>query len=156
MWRRAYYPQGRGSSIPGSKGGLGSADDVAAVGRTVASADMETNPTLWRRLRRPVLVRLRRTAPASLRRPGAALIATAGLLATGLAVPVSAAASAPDPVPGVTPTSVLIGSDQPLTGVSAPGYGRIGPASAAFFDYVNAHGHVYGRSINYTFLDDAF
>jgi ABC-type branched-subunit amino acid transport system substrate-binding protein len=85
----------------------------------------------------------------------AALAATAGLLAVGLPVPVSAAASAPDSVPGVTPTSVLIGSDQPLTGAAAPGYGEIGPASAAFFDYVNAHDGVYGRSIDYTFLDDA-
>ena len=50
---------------------------------------------------------------------------------------------------------MLIGSDQPLTGSASYGYGEIAPASRAFFDYVNAHGGVNGRTITYTFLDDA-
>src|SRR3984957_9247142 len=42
--------------------------------------------------------------------------------------------------PGITSTSILIGSHQPLTGPAAPGYSEIAPASAAHFAYVNAHG----------------
>jgi branched-chain amino acid transport system substrate-binding protein len=58
--------------------------------------------------------------------------------------------------PGITPTSILIGSHQPLTGPAAPGYSEIAPASAAYFDYVNAHGGVYGRKITYKYLDDGY
>src|ERR1700738_4960141 len=58
--------------------------------------------------------------------------------------------------PGITPTSILIGSHQPLTGVAAPGYSEIAPAANAYFQYVNAHGGVYGRKIVYKYLDDAY
>jgi ABC-type branched-subunit amino acid transport system substrate-binding protein len=58
--------------------------------------------------------------------------------------------------PGITATSVTIGSTQPLTGPAAPGYSEIAPASQAYFKYVNAHGGVFGRSINYKFLDDGY
>src|ERR1700676_4273178 len=58
--------------------------------------------------------------------------------------------------PGVTATSVTIGSTQPLTGPAAPGYSEIAPASNAYFKYVNAHGGVFGRSITYKFLDDQY
>src|SRR6516165_6216604 len=58
--------------------------------------------------------------------------------------------------PGITPTSILIGSHQPLTGPAAPGYSEIAPASNAYFQYVNAHGGIYGRKIKYTYLDDAY
>jgi ABC-type branched-subunit amino acid transport system substrate-binding protein len=58
--------------------------------------------------------------------------------------------------PGVTPTTVTIGSHQPLTGVAAPGYSEIAPASNAYFKYVNAHGGVNGRKISYKFLDDGY
>jgi len=58
--------------------------------------------------------------------------------------------------PGITPTQILIGSHQPLTGPAAPGYDEIAPASAAYFAYVNAHGGVYGRKIVYKFLNDAY
>ena len=58
--------------------------------------------------------------------------------------------------PGITATSILIGSHQPLTGPAAPGYSEIAPASAAYFAYVNAHGGVYGRDIDYKYLDDAY
>lgn len=83
------------------------------------------------------------------------MIAAVGLFTVGWGVSASAATVDTASAPGVTPTSVTIGSDQPLTGVSAAGYGEIGPASSAFFDYVNNHGGVYGRSINYVVLDDA-
>jgi branched-chain amino acid transport system substrate-binding protein len=58
--------------------------------------------------------------------------------------------------PGITATTITIGSHQPLTGPAAPGYSEIAPASAAYFDYVNANGGVYGRKIVYKYLDDAY
>jgi branched-chain amino acid transport system substrate-binding protein len=58
--------------------------------------------------------------------------------------------------PGITATTITIGSHQPLTGPAAPGYSEIAPASAAYFDYVNAHGGVYGRKIVYHYLDDGY
>lgn len=44
----------------------------------------------------------------------------------------------------------------PLTGPAAPGYSEIAPAMQAVFAWVNAHGGVYGRKIDYTYLDDAY
>src|ERR1700722_14902858 len=58
--------------------------------------------------------------------------------------------------PGITATTITIGSHQPLTGPAAPGYSEIAPASNAYFDYVNAHGGVYGRKIVYKYLDDGY
>ena len=58
--------------------------------------------------------------------------------------------------PGITPTTITIGSHQPLTGPAAPGYSEIAPASAAYFAYVNANGGVYGRKIVYKYLNDAY
>ena len=58
--------------------------------------------------------------------------------------------------PGVTKSTITIGSHQPLTGVAAPGYSEIAPASNAYFQYVNSHGGVFGRKIVYKYLDDAY
>ena len=58
--------------------------------------------------------------------------------------------------PGITPTTITIGSTQPLTGPAAPGYSEIAPAAAAYFGYVNAHGGVFGRTISYDYLDDGY
>jgi ABC-type branched-subunit amino acid transport system substrate-binding protein len=58
--------------------------------------------------------------------------------------------------PGITATTITVGSHQPLTGPAAPGYSEIAPASAAYFAYVNAHGGVYGRNIVYKYLDDGY
>ena len=58
--------------------------------------------------------------------------------------------------PGVTSTSITFGSHQPLTGPAAPGYSEIAPASQAFFNYVNAHGGVFGRKIHLIYKDDAY
>jgi ABC-type branched-subunit amino acid transport system substrate-binding protein len=58
--------------------------------------------------------------------------------------------------PGVTAKTITIGSHQPLTGVAAPGYSEIAPASKAYFDYINAHGGINGRKIIYKYLDDAY
>ncbi len=58
--------------------------------------------------------------------------------------------------PGITATTITIGSTQPLTGPAAPGYSEIAPASNAYFKYVNAHGGIFGRKIVYKFLDDGY
>jgi branched-chain amino acid transport system substrate-binding protein len=58
--------------------------------------------------------------------------------------------------PGVTASTITIGSHQPLTGPAAPGYSEIAPASNAYFEYVNAHGGVFGRKIVYKYLNDAY
>ncbi|TMM19484.1 MAG: ABC transporter substrate-binding protein [Actinobacteria bacterium] len=50
--------------------------------------------------------------------------------------------------PGITATSITIGSHQPLTGVAAPGYDEIAPSSKALFDD--------GRKITYNYQDDAY
>jgi ABC-type branched-subunit amino acid transport system substrate-binding protein len=57
---------------------------------------------------------------------------------------------------GVTATSITFGTHQPLTGPAAPGYSEIAPASQAFFNYVNAHGGVFGRQIHLIIRDDAY
>jgi len=66
------------------------------------------------------------------------------------------AAPAATNVPGVTATSISIGATVPLTGPAAPGYDEIAPAMNAVFDWINAHGGVYGRKIHYTYLDDGY
>ena len=58
--------------------------------------------------------------------------------------------------PGVTATTVTIGSHQPLTGPAAPGYSKISAAAKAYFDYVNANGGVHGRKIVYKYMDDVY
>src|SRR6185437_14366499 len=58
--------------------------------------------------------------------------------------------------PGITATTITIGSHQPLTGPAAPGYSEIAPASNAYFSYVNANGGVNGRKIVYKYLDDGY
>jgi branched-chain amino acid transport system substrate-binding protein len=58
--------------------------------------------------------------------------------------------------PGVTATSITFGTHQPLTGPAAPGYSEIAAASQAFFNYVNANGGVFGRSIHLLIKDDAY
>src|SRR6266700_12570 len=58
--------------------------------------------------------------------------------------------------PGITATTITIGSTQPLTGPAAPGYSEIAPASNAYFQYENANGGVFGRTINYKYLDDGY
>lgn len=57
---------------------------------------------------------------------------------------------------GVTKNSVTVGATFPLTGVAAPGYSEIPSGTKAYFDYVNAHGGVYGRKIKYIVKDDGY
>ncbi|HAG59461.1 MAG TPA: hypothetical protein DCL83_09135, partial [Arthrobacter bacterium] len=62
----------------------------------------------------------------------------------------SSSASGPTAsAPGITATTITIGSTQPLTGPAAPGYSEISKASNAYFQWVNDHGGVRGRKIVY-------
>jgi branched-chain amino acid transport system substrate-binding protein len=57
--------------------------------------------------------------------------------------------------PGVTANSILVGTTQPLSG-AASAYATISRGETAYFSYVNAHGGVNGRSIDYRVYDDAY
>lgn len=57
--------------------------------------------------------------------------------------------------PGITKTSIHIGGTFPLTGV-ASAYKTIPAAESAYYAYVDAHGGVNGRKIDFTVLDDAY
>lgn len=59
-------------------------------------------------------------------------------------------------VPGLTDTSIKIGTHQPLTGVAAPGYSEISPGAKAYFDFVNEAGGINGRKIEYVVKDDTY
>jgi branched-chain amino acid transport system substrate-binding protein len=83
----------------------------------------------------------------------AAVTAGVALVAVGCGSSSSGGGSS---APGVTAKSITFGTHQPLTGPAAPGYSEIAPASQAFFDYVNAHGGVYGRKVHLIIKDDAY
>jgi ABC-type branched-subunit amino acid transport system substrate-binding protein len=75
-----------------------------------------------------------------------------------LAVLVAALALAAPPAladPGVTDTTIKLGGTVPLSGPAAA-FGVVGPGAAAYFAYVNDHGGVNGRKIDYEYLDDAY
>ncbi len=57
---------------------------------------------------------------------------------------------------GVTEDTIKIGAHFPLTGVAAPGYSEIPSGHKAYYDYVNAHGGVNGRKIEYVVKDDGY
>ncbi|MGI8523498.1 MAG: ABC transporter substrate-binding protein [Nocardioides sp.] len=58
--------------------------------------------------------------------------------------------------PGVTGSSITLGTTQPLTGPAAPGYSKISAAMTAYFDYVNDQGGVNGRTIKLMVEDDGY
>ncbi len=86
------------------------------------------------------------------------------LIAVASTVVVTAAACSPATgsggstasAPGIKSTQITLGSNQPLTGPAAPGYGEIGPAINSVFQYINAHGGVYGRKFVFLYKDDAY
>jgi ABC-type branched-subunit amino acid transport system substrate-binding protein len=90
----------------------------------------------------------------SLRRRWVAGAAAGSMVATlGIGVMAPAASAS---APGVTATTITIGATVPLTGPAAPGYDEIAPAMDAVFNWVNAHGGVFGRKIKYIYLDDQY
>ena len=68
---------------------------------------------------------------------------------------VSSAPAAHRADPGVTSSTITIGGTFPLTGV-ASAYKTIPAAESAYFAYVNDHGGVNGRKIDFKVLDDAY
>ena len=111
---------------------------------------------------------MKRSRSQRLRVPAIAVIAAAALAVaacssssssssgSGTSSGSSSSAALTASAPGITATTITIGSHQPLTGPAAPGYSEIAPASAAYFAYVNANGGVNGRKIDYKYLDDAY
>ncbi len=78
----------------------------------------------------------------------------AAAVAVSAAVVVTAGA-APSATPGVTAKSILLEGTFPLSG-PASGYAPIPAGMGAYFSYVNAHGGVNGRKINWHFEDDGY
>jgi branched-chain amino acid transport system substrate-binding protein len=76
-------------------------------------------------------------------------------IAAVAAVAVTAASGAVRTDPGVTSNSILIGGTFPITGIASL-YKTIPAAEKAYYDYVNDHGGVNGRKINFEILDDAY
>jgi branched-chain amino acid transport system substrate-binding protein len=98
---------------------------------------------------------------SALRIRGIAIVCVAGLLAAcGTSSATDNSGTNTASAPGITATTITIGSTQPLTGPAAPGYSEIAPASNAYFQYLNAHGGVFGRKITYDanvdYLDDGY
>jgi ABC-type branched-subunit amino acid transport system substrate-binding protein len=93
----------------------------------------------------------------ALRIRGIAIICVAGLLAAcGNSTSSTDSGTNTASAPGITATTITIGSTQPLTGRAAPGYSEISASSNAYFKYVNAHGGIFGRQITYTYYDDTY
>jgi len=86
------------------------------------------------------------------------MAAVAGLAAVSMTAAAcsSSSSSTATSTPGITATTITIGSHQPLTGIAAPGYDEIAPAANAYFQFVNAHGGIYGRKIKYIYLNDQY
>jgi branched-chain amino acid transport system substrate-binding protein len=79
-----------------------------------------------------------------------------GLVSAVCAASGNASSNGGSTAPGVTATSITFGTHQPLTGPAAPGYDEIAPASQAYFDFVNAHGGVFGRKIHLIIKNDEY
>jgi branched-chain amino acid transport system substrate-binding protein len=81
-----------------------------------------------------------------------AAIATATVTIAGNAGPAGAASSS---APGVTATSITVGSISTQTGPISSNFASLIYGEKAYFDYVNAQGGINGRKINYQYaLDD--
>jgi branched-chain amino acid transport system substrate-binding protein len=79
--------------------------------------------------------------------------AVAALAALALA---TCAAGATGADPGVTSSSILLGGTAALSGPESAYYAPVAKGAQAYFAYVNAHGGVFGRKIEYKVLDDAY
>jgi branched-chain amino acid transport system substrate-binding protein len=75
------------------------------------------------------------------------------VLALVLATAASGAVAAD---PGVTSNSILLGGTAALSGPESAYYAPVAKGAQAYFAYVNAHGGVNGRRIDYKVVDDAY
>src|SRR5438105_5740436 len=57
--------------------------------------------------------------------------------------------------PGVSDSTIEIGGTAPLSGEASSAAG-VAKGAQAYFAYVNAHGGVFNRKIDYKILDDAY
>jgi branched-chain amino acid transport system substrate-binding protein len=73
----------------------------------------------------------------------------------GLALCVTTAGSGATGTPGVSARSITIGGTFPFSGPASL-YAGIGAGAAAYYQYVNDHGGVNGRKIDYIALDDGY
>ena len=78
-----------------------------------------------------------------------------GALLVALACGTTQGTTTAQNAPGVTDTSILIGTTTPLSGAASV-YATISAGSTYYFKYVNSKGGVNGRQINYTVDDDAY
>jgi ABC-type branched-subunit amino acid transport system substrate-binding protein len=76
-------------------------------------------------------------------------LVVAALLLAGIATASTTA------TPGVSATTITLGSSGPLTGEAAAAAGVLRGAEG-YFKYVNARGGVNGRKIDFKYLDDAY
>ena len=58
--------------------------------------------------------------------------------------------------PGITSTSILLGGTAAISGPESAYYAPVAKGAQAYFAYVNAHGGVNGRKIEYKVVDDAY
>ncbi len=96
-----------------------------------------------------ISTRRRRTAAG-------AIVAVATLALSACSSSKNSGGSGDTSAPGVTSSSILLGTTQPLTGPAAPGYSKISAAMTAFFNFANASGGVNGRKITLKVLDDGY
>lgn len=57
--------------------------------------------------------------------------------------------------PGIEPKSILIGGTVPLTGDEVA-YAAVARGADAYFKYVNSRGGIFGRKIEYRYVDDGY
>src|SRR5688500_19785215 len=92
-----------------------------------------------------------------MKRPaGLAVLAALVLVVAGCSGDGDSSTGGSADTPGVTDTSILVGTHMPLTGPASAGYSKIAPATKAYFDHVNANGGVHGRKITYKVMDDGY
>jgi branched-chain amino acid transport system substrate-binding protein len=77
------------------------------------------------------------------------------LCAVVAVVAATSAGARPLAMPGVSPTEIHLGSSVPLSGEAAIA-GNVARGAEAYFMYVNDNGGVFGRKINFTYLDDGY
>jgi len=86
----------------------------------------------------------------------AATALTGAMLLVGVVTMTSSAGAATASVPGLTATSVTVGTISTQTGTLASNFSSLIYGERAYFNYINAQGGVNGRKINYQYaLDDA-
>jgi len=85
-----------------------------------------------------------------------AVVAAGALVLAACSSSGGQASTGDNSAPGVTDTSILLGTTQPLTGPAATGYSKISAAMTAYFNFVNANGGINGRKITLKVLDDGY